>query len=108
MMLKPFGWFQVKIYASCIGDSIILAAQLVPCDELQSPRVQFDQAYSGTQLWLVTDKVSTACSTEFESYGADRSFLLNLDVPPMDVISTLLSYPSIVSLKITQHQQPLK
>lgn len=107
-MLKPFGRIQVKIYGSSIGDSIFLAAQLVPCDGLQSSLTQFDQAYSGTQLWLVADRVSTAWITEFESNGAESSFLLNLDVPPMDVIITLLSYPSLVSLKIKQHQQPLK
>lgn len=107
MVLKPFGRIQVKIYGSSVGDSLFLVAQLVPCDELQSPLTQFDHAYSGTQIWLATDRVSTACPTEFKSNGADSSFLLNVDVPPMDVISTLLSYPAAVSLKITQHQQPL-
>lgn len=92
VMLKPFGKIQVKIYGSSIGNSIFLAAQLVLCDELQTPLTQFDQAYSSTQLWLLTDRVSSACPTESESNGADSSFLLNLDVPPMNVISTLLSY----------------
>lgn len=75
MMLKPFGRIQVKIYGSSIGDSTFLAVWLVCCDALQSPLIQFDQAYSGTQLWLVTDRVSTACPTEFESNGAESSFL---------------------------------
>lgn len=107
-MLKPFGRIQVKIYGSRISGSILQAAWLVPCDELQSPLTQFDQAYSGTQPWLVTDKINTVCPTEFESNGADSDFLLNLDVPPMGVLCTLLSYLAVVSLKITQHQQPLK
>lgn len=89
-MLKPFGRIQVKIYGSSVGDSLFLVAQLVPCDELQSPLTQFDHAYSGTQIWLATDRVSTACPTEFKSNGADSSFLLNVDVPPMDVISALV------------------
>lgn len=50
MMLKPFSRIQVKIYGCSIGDSIFLAALLVPCNELHSPLVLFGQAYSVTQL----------------------------------------------------------
>lgn len=44
VVLKLFSRIQVKIYGCSIGDSIFLAAQLVPCKELHSLLTLFDQA----------------------------------------------------------------
>lgn len=104
MMLKPVSRIQVKIYGCSIGDSIFLPAQLVSCKKLHSPLMLFDQENSVTQLRWVTGRVSTIYPIALESNGAGSSFVLNLDVPPMDVMSTLLSCPTVISLEVTQLQ----
>lgn len=104
MMLKPASRIQVKIYGCSIGDSIFLAAQLVSCKKLHSPLMLFDQENSVTQLRWVTGRVSTIYPIALESNAADSSFLLNLDVPPMDVMTALLSCPTVISLEVTQLQ----